>query len=100
MEDKAVLISYQDSKKVVKISYTDDADSMTEVFWREFDLESSHTDLKVVFQRFDPEWEEYIDLPPGAAIVHKEKLKAVTLPIHIAKNPSKPDSAVSLKYIL
>lgn len=70
MEDKAVLISYQDSKKVVNISNIDDADSMTELFWREFDLESSKTELKVVFQRFDSKWEEYIDLPPGAAIFH------------------------------
>ena len=32
------------------------------------------------FQKFDPEWEEYIDLDEGCHLVNKEKLKEVVTP--------------------
>ena len=37
--------------------------------------------LQVTFQKFDKEWEEYVDLESPAVLCHNDKLKAVVTPL-------------------
>ena len=41
----------------------------------------SNVNLLIMFQRFDGEWDEYVDLDKDCALVHKDKLKAVVSPM-------------------
>ena len=56
-----------------------DMEFITKEFMREFSFESN-VNINVTFQRFDPEWDEYIDLEPGSTPNHKDKLLAVVTP--------------------
>ena len=76
MEAKSVLVSYVDRKKVLKFNVNTkltDMEFITKEFMREFSFESN-VNINVTFQRFDPEWDEYIDLEPGSTLNHKDKL--------------------------
>ena len=37
--------------------------------------------LRVTFQKYDSDWECFVDLEEGYAVVHKDKLKAVITPL-------------------
>lgn len=73
MEAKSVLVSYADRKKVLKFNVNTkltDMEFTTKEFMREFSFESN-VNINMTFQRFDPEWDEYIDLEPGSMLNHK-----------------------------
>lgn len=92
MEAKSVLVSYADRKKVLKFDVNTkltDMEFITKEFMREFSFESN-VNINVTFQRFDPEWDEYIDLEPGSTLNHKDKLLAVVTPTLVTP----PQSAV------
>ena len=80
---KAVRVAYLERNKVLKLPVSEANFSELELletqFRREFlfDQDADNVGLTVTFQRFDPEWEEYIDLELDAEIKHKDKLKAV-----------------------
>lgn len=48
---------------------------LQDLFEKEFDIVPS-VDLKISFQRYDKEWEEFIELEKDC-VLHKEKLKTV-----------------------
>ena len=49
---------------------------VTQEFQKEFSFESN-VNIIVKFQRFDPEWGEYVDLEPDSDLNHKDKIIAV-----------------------
>ena len=58
----------------------DDLKFLTQEFKKEFSFESN-VNISVTFQRFDPEWDEYVDLDPASELGHKDKLVVVVTPI-------------------
>ena len=63
MASKSVLVCYGDRKKVMKIAtekQTSDLEFLKLKFKEEFCFEGS-VDISVAFQRFDPEWNEFVD---------------------------------------
>ena len=67
---------------------------LEEEFKRHFKFQSN-VNLDISFQRYDPEWEEYVDLEPGSTICHKEKLKAVVTPILVSAAASTAGTGTS-----
>ena len=47
---------------------------------REFFAFGNNVSLEMIFQRFDSDWECYIDLEEDSVVFHKEKLKLVVTP--------------------
>ena len=43
-------------------------------------LYEGNVSIRISFQKFDPKWEEYIDLDESCDLVNKEKLKEVVTP--------------------
>ena len=87
---KAVLVSYMDRNKVLKIPLNDstkpDVRYLEEEFRREFQMRSN---MCITFQKYDLEWEEYVDIEEFDVVQNKEKLKAV---VH---NPAIPSNNLS-----
>ena len=40
----------------------------------------TNVSLNIIFQRFDPEWESFIDLEEDSIVEHKEKLRLIVIP--------------------
>ena len=49
---------------------------------------ASNVHVEVVFQKFDPEWQEYVDLEKNTVLDQKEKLKMVITPIIVTPSPT------------
>ena len=75
---KAVLVSYKERNKVLHINSNADKGEVAclkEQFFRAFEPLSEGQ--VVTFQRFDSEWDSFVDLEEYDAVEHKAKLKAV-----------------------
>lgn len=85
-QEKTVLLSYLEYKKIVSIPDPDSAPSqlkyLREVVITSYKLESN---VSVAFQKFDEEWKEFIDIED---IAHKDKIRAI-----VAALPRKTDQA-------
>ena len=95
-EPKTVLLSYLENKKRVTIPANNkkpDLEYLREVFLTSFKFERN-VSLDVTFQRFDPEWNDFVDLEDGDELVHKDKLKAVVSPI-LVQDASEVSSKVA-----
>ena len=82
MPVKVVLVSYLESSKTFKIPGDQDGrelEYLTEEFMKAFSFESN-VNLKVSFQRFSPEWDQYVDLEEEDKLRNKDKLKAIVIP--------------------
>ena len=82
MPVKVVLVSYLESSKTFKIPGDQDGSELeylTEEFMKAFSFESN-VNLKVSFQRFSPEWDQYVDLEEEDKLRNKDKLKAIVIP--------------------
>lgn len=82
---KSVLVTYLERNKILKIpvsSKTGELKFLEKEFRNEFKFESN-VNLLITFQRFDGEWDEYVDLDEDCALAHKDKLKAVVSPMLI-----------------
>ena len=69
---KSVLISYLDSSKPVKIPAVYDGtelDYLTRIFMKAFSFESN-VNLKITFQRFSTDWEQYVDLDENDIVIY------------------------------
>ena len=80
---KSVLVTYLERNKILKMpvsNKTADLKFLEEEFRKEFKFDSN-VNLLITFQRFDGEWDEYVDLDEDGALVHKDKLKAVVSPM-------------------
>ena len=90
MATKSVLVSFMERKKIVKIDVEkqmSDVEFLSQEFRKEFCFESN-VNVVVTFQRFDPEWGEYVDLEPDSVLNHKDKLLAVVTPILVTPSAS------------
>lgn len=75
---KSVLVSFLERNKVIKCpadSEEGDVSFLKREFRKQFSFEK-HVAIDVTFQRFDSEWEEYVDLD-DETVSNKEKLKVV-----------------------
>ena len=94
--DKTVLLSYLEKNKKVTIPANapkSDLEYLRDIFLTSFKFESNVL-LDVTFQKFDGEWNEFIDLEDGDKVCHKDKLKAVVTPI-LAQDTPEPSRACS-----
>lgn len=91
MASRVVLVSYMERNKVLKIPNSrskSDYECLTEEFRKEFKYDSN-VSLSITFQRFDKDWEEYVDLDESCTFVNKEKLRAVVSPmLKLQSSPS------------
>ena len=79
---KVVLVSYGERNKKISIpehSSERDIEYLGRVFLKEFFFEKN-VHLQITFQRFDPEWDAYVDLEEDAVVQHKNRLKAIVTP--------------------
>ena len=74
MAEKSVLISYLDSKKAIKLPEKEGLEFLKEAVMKSFSFERK---ARIEFQRFNAEWDEYVDLDELDDINHKDKLKVV-----------------------
>lgn len=106
VESKTVLLAYLESKKKIIIpgdSSKPDLDYLREEFLTSFRPKcDANVSLEVTFQRFDPEWNEFVDLDDGDVLVHKDKLKAIATPIlsQQTTTPSEVSSEVTNNFFL
>ena len=79
---KCVLLTHLDHNKVVKIPEEKDETDIAYLksqFRRLFSYEN-HVVIDLTFQRYDPDWETYIDLDDDEVVENKEKLKVIVTP--------------------
>lgn len=80
--EKRVLLSYIDRKKQVIIppDTVDNMNYLKQEFLSSFNF-SKNIKMAVTFQRYDPEWDDFVDLDDCAVIENKDKLKVVVCPL-------------------
>ncbi len=82
-------MSYLDRNKVIQIPSID-ADELVYLkkeFRRNFCF-GENVNIDVTFQKFDPDWNDYIDLESPLLLAHKDKLKAIVTPLLRDNTPS------------
>jgi hypothetical protein len=93
---KRVLLSYNERNKVVTIP--DDVDNdlhfLRMEFLRIFDITDDVT-LLVVFQKFDEEWDSFVDLEESDVLQTKDKIRAVVT-YKVLNNPPVQSTASSV----
>ena len=95
---KTVLLSYMERNKVIKVPEgVRDVAYLDSEFRRSFSF-GGNVHVKVVFQKFDNEWNEFIDLEDDAVLDKKEKLKVVVTPLLITPSPT-VDTEVKMEKI-
>ena len=79
MSDRAVLLSYGERNKAVKmLPSANDLSFLRNVVERTFlKVEESHGGANVYFQKYDTEWEEWVDVDEDFVAETKDKLKVV-----------------------
>ena len=98
MAVKRVLVSYLDRNKVITIpddTGEGDVQYVIKEFKKAFNFEGC-VNLGIVLQKFDSEWDTYVDLEKNDALVNKDKVKAVVMPILedrvVSSRTATPDS--------
>lgn len=85
---KNVLISYGERNKVLRIPQVinePDVRHLEKEFRKEFKF-LGNVNLDISFQRFDNDWEEYVELDESCTIKNKEKLKAIVTPLLVSQS--------------
>ena len=80
LEEKSVLVIYLGSKKILKIVSNSQAkylELLSDEFKHTFFSMGHPSTLTVTFQKFDTDWDDYIDLDSDVIIKNREKLTAV-----------------------
>ena len=86
---KKVLVSYLDRNKIIQIPSIDS----DELVYLKKEFRSNfcfgeNVNIDVTFQKFDPDWNDYIDLESPLVLAHKDKLKAIVTPLLRDSTPS------------
>lgn len=92
MDAWQVLVSFMDRRKVLKIApntQISDISFLTKEFRKEFSFERN-VNVAITFQRYDPGWDEMVDLDPDSRINDKDKLTAVVTPILVTPPVNSP----------
>ena len=78
---KKVLVSYLERKQVFEIPSTieDDIAYLTSEVLKGFTFDTN-VNLKVTFQKYDEDWDEYLDVSKDYKVKEKDRLKAVVTP--------------------
>ena len=78
---KKVLVSYLERKQVFEIpsSVEDDISYLTSEVLKGFTFDMN-VNLEVTFQKYDEDWEEYLDVSKDYKVEEKDRLKAVVMP--------------------
>lgn len=76
--EKSVLVSYLGRNKVfiLPASSSDDLACLKKKFLKEFKFQSN-VHLEATFERYDKDWDDYVELEKGCTLRDKEKVKAV-----------------------
>ena len=79
---KRILLSYLDRNKPITIpeEVKDTVSYLKQEFVKNFNF-APNVKLSIVFQKFEEEWNEFVDLEDDAVIRNKEKLKVVVTPL-------------------
>ena len=89
MSKKSVLVSYLERNKVISLEETPpdgDIPSLKKEFIRQFKFEPNAR-LDITFHRFNPDWNEFVELDEDARVENKERLKAIVTPILAQETP-------------
>ncbi len=80
--EKLVLVSYLERNKIIRIpsSINDELAYLKKEFKKSFSF-GENVNLDITFQKFDSEWDQYIDLESPVVFIDKDKLKAVVTPL-------------------
>ena len=68
---------------------TSDVEYLAEAFRSEFAFDAN-VNVVVTFQRYDPKWDDMVDLDTDSCINNKDKLTAVVTPILVTPPLSSP----------
>ena len=96
MAVRSVLISYLDRNKTIEIPSNtgcSDLEFLAKESKQYFAF-GSNVNLRVTFQKYDSDWECFVE--EGYAVVHKDKLKAVITPLLRDSSNVATDTEVSL----
>ena len=85
MTTRAILITYLDRKKLLKFPDGEGLDFLAQEFKKVFSI---NVNLKVHFQRFNSEFDEYVELEEEDVLHHKDKLIAITSTDSSASTPT------------
>ena len=94
MGDKVVLVQYLDRNKrinIPRLKEETDIEFLQSEFRKSFNL-SGNVSIVISFQRYDPEWEEYVEIENYEDVKNKEKLKVVVAPCLHTPTESMVDS--------
>ena len=83
MSTKSVLVNYSERNKVFTIPQSTDIYDLSYLekgFRKEFKFQAN-VNLEISFQRFEKDWDEYVELDKSCILNHREKLKAVVTPL-------------------
>ena len=92
---KAVMVSYLERNRIVKIP--DDCgdgkelEYLEEEFRKKFSYQGNLS-ISISFHKFDPDWEDYVEVEDGTIIENKDKLKVVVVPQIISPHQSAESS--------
>ena len=80
MPNRQVLVAFGDRRKVIALQECPDKSTdlllLTNEFKRVFEV---NTLGSIIFQKFEEDWNEYIDVEEGTELANKDKLKAIVL---------------------
>lgn len=78
---KKVFVSYLERKQVFEVSSTveDDIAHLTTEVLKGFTFDTN-VNLDVTFQKYDEDWDEYLDVSKTYKVKEKDRLKAVVIP--------------------
>lgn len=93
---KKVLVSY--IERNIAFEIPSDVELELDFLEKQFRKElkfGNNVNIDVRFQRFDPEWDDFVELSKGSTLEHKEKLKAVVSPSLVTPSHTATGSSVN-----
>lgn len=93
MAMKSVLVTYSERNKVFRIPKSiefPDLIYLEKEFKKEFKFQPN-INLEISFQRFEKDWEEFVEVDKDCTLNDKEKLKAVVTPLLVTDVSSQSD---------
>ena len=97
---KCVLISYLERNKVIRVPIVKedtDLEFIRKEFIKLFSFEGN-VRLCLSFQRFDEDWQDYVEIDEGDDIENKEKIKVIVIPV-LGTPGSSNDGGVSIFFM-
>lgn len=78
---KTILLSYSERNKIIKVprNIPSEIQYLEDEFRKEFHF-GTNVNVTIIFQRYNTDWSEYIDLDEEAELGDREKLKVVVVP--------------------